>query len=52
MKAQVCFENKIEEKHLCDHDNNHCYFCKSNILVIHLIVGYIIMIKISNNMSL
>ena len=34
------------------HDKNYCYFCKSNIPVINLIVGSRKMIKVSKNMSL
>ena len=29
----------IEKKHLCYHDKNYYYFCKSNTPVINLIVG-------------
>ena len=38
------FGKNIEKKH---HDKNYCYFCKSNILVINLIVGSRNMIKVS-----
>ena len=52
IKVQVLFEKNIEKKHLCHHDKNCCYFCKSNISVINLIVGSRNMIKLSKNMSL
>ena len=42
----------IEKKHLCGHDKNYCYFCKSNIPAINLIRVSRNMIKISKNMSL
>ena len=42
----------FERKHLCRHDKNYYYFCKSNIPVINLIVGSRNMIKVSKNMSL
>ena len=45
-------EKNIENKHLCYHDKNYCYFCKSNIPVNNLIVGSRNMIKLSKNMSL
>ena len=41
----------MEKKHLHHHDKNYCYFCKSNIPVINLIVGSRNMIKVSKNMS-
>ena len=34
----VFFEKNIKKKHLCHHEN-YCYFCKSNIPVINLIVS-------------
>ena len=39
IKVRVFFEKNIEKKHLCRHDKNYYYFCKSNIPVINLIVG-------------
>ena len=41
-----------EKKLLCRHDRNYYYFCKSNILVVNLIVGSRNMIKLSKHMSL
>ena len=38
MKVWVFFGKNIERKHLCRHDKNYYYFCKSNISVINLIV--------------
>ena len=52
IKVRIFFEKSIEKKHLCRHDKNYCYFCKSNIPVINLIVGSRNMIKVSKNMSL
>ena len=52
IKVRVFFGRNIEKKHLGHHDKNYCYFCKSNISVINLIVGSRNMIKLSNNMSL
>ena len=46
------FRKNIEKKHLCHHDKNYYYFCKSNIPVINLIAGSRNMIKVSKNMSL
>ena len=43
------FSEKISENH---DDKNYCYFCKSNIPVITLIVGSRNLIKLSKNMSL
>ena len=42
-KALRCgsFSKNIEKKHLCCHDKNYSYFCKSNINVINLIRGSI-----------
>ena len=40
-------QKNIEEKHLCRHDKNYYYFCKSNIPVINLIVGSRNMVKVS-----
>ena len=45
-------KKNIEKKHLCHHDQNYCYFCKSNIPLINLIVDSRNMIKLSKNMSL
>ena len=43
-----CFSAKnIERKHLCRHDKNYYYFCKSNIPVINLVLGSCNMIKVS-----
>ena len=39
MKVRVFFEKNIEEKYLHHHDKNCCYFFKSNIPVINLILG-------------
>ena len=52
VKVRVLFEKNIEKKHLCHHDKNYYYFCKSNIPVTNLIVGSRNMIKLSKNMSL
>ena len=47
------FSKKIsKKKHLCHHDKNYCYFSKSNISEINLIVGSRNMIKLYKNMSL
>ena len=46
------FSKKYPKKHLHHHDKNCCYFCKSNIPVINLIVGSRNMIKLAKNMSL
>ena len=43
------FSEKISENH---DDKNYCYFCKSNIPVINLIVGSRNLIKLPKNMSL
>ena len=40
------------KKHLCRHDENYYYFCKSNIPVTNLIAGSRNMIKLLKNMSL
>ena len=48
----VFFRKKYRKKHLRHHDKNYCYFCKSNIPVINLIVAARNMIKLSKNMSL
>ena len=52
IKVWVFFEKNIEKKHLCRHDKNYYYFCKSNIPVINLILGSRNMIKIFKNTSL
>ena len=52
IKVRVFFEKIFEKKHLCHHDKNYCYFCKSNIPVINLIVGFRNMIKLSTTVSL
>ena len=52
IKVWVFFEKNIKKKHLCYHEKNYCYFCKSNIPVINLIVSLRNMIKLSKNMSL
>ena len=44
-------QQNIDKKHFCQHDKNYCYFCKSNIPVINLIVDSRNMIKVSKNMS-
>ena len=53
IKVRAFFEKKnIDKKHLCRHDKNHYYFCKSNIPVVNLIVGSTNMIKVSKNTNL
>ena len=52
IKVEVFFEKNIDKKHLCHHDRNYCYFCKSNIPAINLIVVSRNMIELSKNMSL
>ena len=49
---RVNSKKNIEKKHLCHHDKNCCYFWKSNIPGINLIVSSINMIKASKNTSL
>ena len=51
IKVQVFFEKNIEKKHLCHHDKDYCYSCKSYISVINLILCSSYMIKLSKNMS-
>ena len=51
-KVQVFFEKKYKKKHLCHHDKSYCYFCKSNIPAINVIVGSRNMSKLSKNVSL
>ena len=46
-KVWVFFEKNIEKKHSCHHDKNYCYFFKSDVPKINLIVGSINMIRIS-----
>ena len=46
IKVRVFFEKNIEKKHLYHHDKNYCYFCKSNIPVIDLVVASGNMIKL------
>ena len=50
-KVQVFSEKNTEKKHLCRHDKNYYYLCKSNIPVINLIVVCRNMIKVSKSMS-
>ena len=45
-------EKTSKKKHLCRHEKNYYYFCKSNIPVTNLIVGSRNMIKLSKNKSL
>ena len=52
IKVQFFFGKNIVKKHLCHHDKNYCYFCKSDISVINLIAGSRNMIKLSKDMSL
>ena len=52
IKVRFFFEKKnIEKKHLCCHDKNYYYFCKSNIPVIDLMEVSKNMIKVSKNLS-
>ena len=46
------FRKKRWKKCLCSRDKNYCYFCKSNIPVINLILDSRNMTKLSKNMSL
>ena len=41
------FFGKNIKKHLCGHDKNYYYFCKSNVPVINMIAGSKNMIKVS-----
>ena len=50
--VEIFSEKTSKKKHLCRHDKNYYYFCKSNIPVINLIVGSRNMIKVSKNVSL
>ena len=52
LRCRSFSKKKIKKKHLYHHDENYCYFCKSNIPVINSIVGSRNMIKLSKNMSL
>ena len=52
IKVRVFFEKNTEKKHSYFHDKNYCYFCKSSIPVINLIVGSRNMIKVPKNISL
>ena len=45
-------KKKYQKKHLCYHDKKYCYFCKSYIPVINLIVYSRNMIKISKTIIL
>ena len=47
IKVRVFFEKNIKKKYLSHHDKNYCYFFKSNIPVIHLIISSGNMIKLS-----
>ena len=50
--SSISFSEKtLKKKHLCRHEKNYYYFCKSNIAVIDLIAGSRNMIKLSKNMS-
>ena len=44
--------SKHRKKHLCHSDKNYYYFCKLNIPVINLIIGYINRVKVLKNMNL
>ena len=52
LRCESFSEKNIEQKHLCRHEKNYCYFCKLNIPVTNLIVGSRNLIKLSKNMSL
>ena len=52
IKVRVFLRKSIQKKHLCHHDKNYCYYYKSNIPVINLILGSRNMIRLSKNMSL
>ena len=45
-------KKNIGKKHLCHHDKNYYYFCKSNISVSNFIAGFENTIKLSKNMTL
>ena len=46
LRCRSFSEKSIEKKHLCHHEKSYYYFCKSNIFVINLIVGFRKMIKL------
>ena len=52
LKCWSFSKKSIKKKHFCYQDKNYCNFCKSNIPVINLIVGFRNMIKLSTNVSL
>ena len=52
IKVRVFFEKNNEKMHLCHHDKNYCYFCKSDIPVLKLIAGSRNMSKLSKNVNL
>ena len=52
IKVQVFFKKYIKKKHLCHYNKDFCYFCKSNISVISLIVGSRNVIRLSRNIGL
>ena len=52
LRCKSFFKKIIEKKHLCHYDKNYCYFWKSNIPVIDLIVGSRNMMKLSKNVHL
>ena len=52
MSKHDLFWKKHLKKHLRRQDKNYNYFCKSNILVINLIVDSRNMIKVSKDMTL
>ena len=51
LRCRFFSKKNIRKKHLCRHNKNYYYFCKSNIPLINLIVGSRNMIKISKNIS-
>ena len=48
LRCESFFKKNNQKKH----DKNYCYFCKSNIPVINLIVGSRNVIKVSKNISM
>ena len=52
IKVRIFFGNNSEKKHLCRHEMNYYFFCKSNIIAINLIVGSGNVIELSKNTSL
>ena len=46
IKVWVFFGKNIEKKHFCHDDKNYCYFWKSDIPAVNLIVGCRNMIKL------